>query len=178
MSKGFGGGGRDVGTQAAAPQARGGYRGLRDMVDGGGAGASGSTFSGGGIVSRAANGMGLQPMGQRTGMAPQAGGGGGSGAMDEIARFLTQAGGLAPGQRPNAVQLSSPAVVAPLGPPAATQPASAGQPQGVSPVSRFVGGQSQNGTVTPAMMQILQTMVPQGMNLEALNLRPLLNRGG
>lgn len=41
----------------------GGYTGLRDMVDGGGPGRSGSTFSGGGLVSGALNAAGVSPVG-------------------------------------------------------------------------------------------------------------------
>lgn len=43
----------------------GGYTGLRDMVNGGGPGASGSTFSGGGAVSRGLNAAGVSPVGSR-----------------------------------------------------------------------------------------------------------------
>ncbi len=42
----------------------GGYTGLRDMFDGGGAGRSGATFSGGGALSRAGNALGISPAGQ------------------------------------------------------------------------------------------------------------------
>lgn len=43
-------------------QTIGGYTGLRDMFDGGGAGKSGATFEGGGALSAAANAVGLKPM--------------------------------------------------------------------------------------------------------------------
>jgi hypothetical protein len=45
----------------------GGYTGLRDMFDGGGAGKSGATFEGGGALSRAGNAMGIAPAGQGQG---------------------------------------------------------------------------------------------------------------
>jgi hypothetical protein len=54
---GTGGGGADSG------QAGNGYRGLRDMLNGGGPGASGSTFSGGGILSGVSNTLGINPVG-------------------------------------------------------------------------------------------------------------------
>jgi hypothetical protein len=43
----------------------GGYTGLRDMVDGGGPGKSGSTFSGGGRISGIANAAGISPRGSK-----------------------------------------------------------------------------------------------------------------
>ena len=43
----------------------GGYTGLRDMFDGGGPGSSGSTFEGGGALSRGANAVGIDPVGSR-----------------------------------------------------------------------------------------------------------------
>lgn len=43
----------------------GGYTGLGDMVNGGGPGASGSTFSGGGALSGLANMAGISPLGSR-----------------------------------------------------------------------------------------------------------------
>lgn len=48
---------RDRGPQmpVTASGQTGGYRGLLDMFDGGGAGASGNTFSGGGLLSTVAN---------------------------------------------------------------------------------------------------------------------------
>ena len=55
----FGGGG----SSASAPAA-GGFTGIRDMFDGGGAGRSGSTFSGG-PLSGAANRVGVNPAGAR-----------------------------------------------------------------------------------------------------------------
>ena len=41
----------------------GGYTGLRDMVDGGGAGRSGDTFQGGGLRSGLLNAIGVRPLG-------------------------------------------------------------------------------------------------------------------
>ncbi len=58
---------------AKAPS-RGGYTGLRDMFDGGGAGRSGATFSGGGALSRAGNAMGIAPAGQGGGGSYNPGG--------------------------------------------------------------------------------------------------------
>lgn len=58
---------------AKAPS-RGGYTGLRDMFDGGGAGKSGPTFSGGGVLSRAGNAMGIAPAGQGGGGSYNPGG--------------------------------------------------------------------------------------------------------
>ncbi len=58
---------------AKAPS-RGGYTGLRDMFDGGGAGRSGATFSGGGVLSRAGNAMGIAPAGQGGGGSYNPGG--------------------------------------------------------------------------------------------------------
>jgi hypothetical protein len=52
---------RDAMRQNA--NASGGYTGLRDMVNGGGPGQSGSTFSGGGMVSGALNAAGVSPRG-------------------------------------------------------------------------------------------------------------------
>lgn len=52
----FGGGG----SSASSPAATGGFTGIRDMFDGGGAGRSGSTFSGG-PLSGAANRAGISP---------------------------------------------------------------------------------------------------------------------
>jgi hypothetical protein len=54
---GTGGGGADSG------QAGNGYTGLRDMLNGGGPRASGSTFSGGGILSGVSNTLGINPVG-------------------------------------------------------------------------------------------------------------------
>lgn len=54
----FGGGGSSAGRAA------GGFTGIRDMFDGGGAGRSGSTFSGG-PLSGAANRVGISPAGAR-----------------------------------------------------------------------------------------------------------------
>lgn len=73
---------------AKAPS-RGGYTGLRDMFDGGGAGRSGATFSGGGALSRAGNALGITPAGQG------GGGGGGGGAPSSSPR---------PEARPNIVR--------------------------------------------------------------------------
>ncbi len=42
-----------------------GYTGLRDMLNGGGPGQSGSTFSGGGRVSAVANALGTKPWGSK-----------------------------------------------------------------------------------------------------------------
>ena len=58
---------------AKAPS-RGGYTGLRDMFDGGGAGRSGATFSGGGALSRAGNALGIAPAGQGGGGSYNPGG--------------------------------------------------------------------------------------------------------
>lgn len=41
----------------------GGYTGLKDMVDGGGAGRSGDTFQGGGLRSGLLNAIGVRPLG-------------------------------------------------------------------------------------------------------------------
>ena len=41
----------------------GGYTGLRDMFDGGGAGRSGDTFQGGGLRSGLLNAIGVRPLG-------------------------------------------------------------------------------------------------------------------
>lgn len=49
----------------AATSAGGGYTGLRDMIDGGGPGKSGSTFSGGGRLSGIANAAGISPRGSK-----------------------------------------------------------------------------------------------------------------
>lgn len=48
---------RDNALGGSAGQGVGGYTGLRDMVDGGGPGASGSRFSGGGLLSGVGNGI-------------------------------------------------------------------------------------------------------------------------
>lgn len=53
----FGGGG----SSASSPAATGGFTGIRDMFDGGGAGASGTTFSGG-PLSGIANRVGISPV--------------------------------------------------------------------------------------------------------------------
>jgi hypothetical protein len=63
---GTGGGSGRAGEMAADAGGRGGgYTGLRDMVNGGGPGASGSTFSGGGRISDIANASGIGPLGSR-----------------------------------------------------------------------------------------------------------------
>jgi hypothetical protein len=54
-------GGRDGSGGAASSGAGGGYNGIRDMIDGGGPGRSGTSFSGGGRVSAAANRAGISP---------------------------------------------------------------------------------------------------------------------
>lgn len=61
----FGGGG----SSASAPAATGGFTGIRDMFDGGGAGRSGSTFSGG-PLSGAANRVGISPVAAAPAPAP------------------------------------------------------------------------------------------------------------
>lgn len=63
-----GGGGNNSGPMVSNPA--GGYVSLKDMFDGGGAGTSGATFSGG-LLSNQLNNMGIKPIGQ--------GGGGGMG---------------------------------------------------------------------------------------------------
>ena len=58
------GGGRDcdgMGMSRTSTGAGGGYNSFRDMIDGGGPGRSGKTFSGGGRVSAAANRAGISP---------------------------------------------------------------------------------------------------------------------
>lgn len=58
--------GMSAGTGAAASGGMfGGYRGIGDMLDGGGPGRSGATFSGGGRVSGIANAAGISPVGRR-----------------------------------------------------------------------------------------------------------------
>ena len=57
-------GGRDrdgMGMSRTSTGAGGGYNSFRDMIDGGGPGRSGKTFSGGGRVSAAANRAGISP---------------------------------------------------------------------------------------------------------------------
>jgi hypothetical protein len=54
-------GGRDGSGGAASSGAGGGYNSLRDMIDGGGPGRSGTSFSGGGRVSAGANRAGISP---------------------------------------------------------------------------------------------------------------------
>ena len=54
-------GGRDGSGGAASSGAGGGYNSVRDMIDGGGPGRSGKSFSGGGRVSDAANRAGISP---------------------------------------------------------------------------------------------------------------------
>lgn len=54
-------GGRDGYGGAASSGAGGGYNSFRDMIDGGGPGRSGTSFSGGGRVSAAANRAGISP---------------------------------------------------------------------------------------------------------------------
>jgi hypothetical protein len=56
-------GDRDSGDRRPTPSgAGGGYNSLRDMIDGGGPGRSGKSFSGGGRVSAAANRAGISPV--------------------------------------------------------------------------------------------------------------------
>jgi hypothetical protein len=64
MLGGGNGGGRDESDRVSA-HSGGGYTGLRDMFDGGGPGTSGSSFSGGGMISGAANMAGISPLGSR-----------------------------------------------------------------------------------------------------------------
>lgn len=61
----FGGGG----SSASSPAATGGFTGIRDMFDGGGAGRSGSTFSGG-PLSGMANRVGISPVAAAPAPAP------------------------------------------------------------------------------------------------------------
>lgn len=62
------GGGRDnFGMSAPSQSASGGYTGIGDMMNGGGPGASGATFSGGGRMSGIANAAGISPVGSRDG---------------------------------------------------------------------------------------------------------------
>ena len=62
------GGGRDnFGMSAPSQSAGGGYTGIGDMMNGGGPGASGATFSGGGRMSGIANAAGISPVGARDG---------------------------------------------------------------------------------------------------------------
>lgn len=63
------------------------YTGLRDMLDGGGPGKSGSTFSGG-PFSGAANAMGIKPMAPKP--AAPSGGGGGADSGQAAARVQAQ----------------------------------------------------------------------------------------
>lgn len=62
-----GGGGADSGKAASQ------YTGLRDMVNGGGPGASGKTFSGG-PLAKVSNAVGLRPVGSGGGSGPNVGG--------------------------------------------------------------------------------------------------------
>ena len=75
---GLGGGGRDesdrVSPHSGGGGGIGGYTGFRDMFDGGGAGASGSTFSGG-PMSGSLNALGVQPVGSGDGRSSGMGGG-------------------------------------------------------------------------------------------------------
>jgi len=66
-----GGGGADSGKAASQ------YTGLRDMVNGGGPGTSGKTFSGGPLAS-VSNAIGIRPVGSGSGSS---GGSGGTGSM-------------------------------------------------------------------------------------------------
>lgn len=61
--KGMGNYGTGISSGSSSGGGIGGYTGLRDMVDGGGPGRSGSTFSGGGLVSGALNAAGVSPVG-------------------------------------------------------------------------------------------------------------------
>ena len=65
-----------AGRAAGGSRSGGGYNSIRDMFDGGGPGRSGSTFSGGGRVSAAANRAGISPV---EGRGKNAGGPGRSG---------------------------------------------------------------------------------------------------
>lgn len=57
------------GSSASAPAATGGFTGIRDMFDGGGPGASGTTFSGG-PLSGVANAVGISPIAPAAAPAP------------------------------------------------------------------------------------------------------------
>lgn len=58
----YGRGGEQRSSAAGSRTATGGYNSVRDMIDGGGPGRSGTTFSGGGRVSAAANRAGISPV--------------------------------------------------------------------------------------------------------------------
>lgn len=73
-SSGNGGDRGGMGTASVGTGAGGGYNSIRDMFDGGGPGRSGSTFSGGGRISAAANRAGINPVEGRGKNAGKTGG--------------------------------------------------------------------------------------------------------
>lgn len=181
MSKGFGGGGG------------GGYTGARDMINGGGPGASGATFSGGGMVSTIANGAGISPFGQgnngaaspQNGAYVERGGSQGFGSFGDLMHQFNEirrTGSFLPSDwgsqsapsAPAAALAPAPAAAIPTNmmQPAAQPGATAGMPGPAQTIAGMGGG-----GMTPAMMQILQSMMPQGADMGAMNLRPLFNRG-
>ena len=106
-------------------QGGGGYTGLKDMFDGGGAGRSGAAFSGGGALSRGANAAGIAPVGQAAIARGDRGGTGSLGLPDPMSGPIS---GLArsPGGAPAPAQMrgerdgfpmQAPIVQAPVLPP-------------------------------------------------------------
>lgn len=177
MSKGLGGSSRDVGTQAAAPQP---MREYGNYVHNGSAGNQHNPRDMFAAFQRILNTGSFFP--PRTPPQP-------------TPTPTPPAPAPAPVTPAPAPAPTTPAIPAPV--PAVPSPAStiAGNPlnaggyqvrvpsmnggmTATSIVPDYHGMQKAQGNVTPAMMSILQTMVPQGMDLNALNLRPLLNRGG
>lgn len=78
----------------ASTTSRGGYTGLRDMFDGGGPGKSGSTFSGGGAISRAANAVGISPVGSGGSRGGSRDGTGSLGLPDPMSGRISSVGGI------------------------------------------------------------------------------------
>lgn len=66
-------GGRGGGSYASGSPSGGGYSGIRDMLDGGGPGASGPEFAGGGLISDRLNRAGINPMDGRSKSASKSG---------------------------------------------------------------------------------------------------------
>jgi hypothetical protein len=73
-----------------------GYTSVKDMFDGGGPGASGSTFSGGGVLSAAANAAGIKPIGSGSSSS----GGGGGGGLQLSSSSDSSGGGTKPLAKP------------------------------------------------------------------------------
>jgi len=148
----------------------GGYTGLRDMFDGGGAGQSGARFEGGGILSAAANAV-ARPSGSRErgepdmrtgigGFARDMVDGGGfnrsgpafqGGPFGGLFGALLNAGGVRPmgyQERLGSVRPQTPTLPAYMQPPPAPMPAPMGMPAYTMPSAMEVPFQRQP-VVTP-----------------------------